>query len=312
MKDDDRRLMPPIAMLASFAKAAEHDSFSRAADALALTQGAVSRQVAALEQWLGQPLFERRGRRVALNADGRAYAAAIAPALAEIRRATRRAMDDDGRRALEIATLPSFGMRWLAPRLPGLTARHPDIVVNLTARSDEFDLDAEGFDAAIHFGRPDWPDAAHDFLFRETAIPVVGRQLAGRIATPADLLGVPLLTLRSRADAWAVWFEGQGVDGPGVTISAAHSQFLLLAQTVVAGGGAALIPRFLVEPELAAGDLVAPFAASVASESAYYLVTPRRHSPGPALSAFRGWLLDEVQSAAASPSALRSGPSHAA
>lgn len=295
MKDDDRRLMPPVAMLASFAKAAEHDSFSRAADALALTQGAVSRQVAALEQWLGRPLFDRHGRRVALNADGRAYAAAIAPALADIRRATRRAMDDDGRSALEIATLPSFGMRWLAPRLPGLTARHPGIVVNLTARSDEFDLDAEGFDAAIHFGRPDWPDAVHDFLFSETAIPVIGRQLADRIATPADLLDVPLLTLRSRADAWSAWFAAQGVDGPHITISATHSQFLLLAQTVVAGGGAALIPRFLVEPELAAGDLVTPFGSSAASEYAYYLVTSRRRPPGSAMIAFKGWLLDEAR-----------------
>ncbi len=312
MKDDDRRLIPPMAMLASFAKAAEHDSFSRAADALALTQGAVSRQVAALEQWLGRPLFDRRGRRVSLNADGRAYAEAIAPALADIRRATRRAMDDDGRRALEIATLPSFGMRWLAPRLPGLTGRHPDIVLNLTARSDEFDLDAEGYDAAIHFGRPDWPEVEHDFLFRETAIPVVGRQLADRIVTPADLLGVPLLTLRSRTDAWSAWFEAQGVDRRGVTISATHSQFLLLAQTVVAGGGAALIPHFLVEPELAAGDLVAPFQSSVASEFAYYLVTSRRRQHSSAMSAFKGWLLDEAQSAAAAPSAARSGPSHAA
>lgn len=295
MRDDDRRLMPPMAMLQSFAKAAEHGSFSRAADALALTQGAVSRQVAALEAWLGRPLFDRRGRRVSLNADGRDYAAAIAPALADIRRATRRAMDDDGRHALEIATLPSFGMRWLAPRLPGLTARHPDIVINLTARSDEFDLDGEGYDAAIHFGQPDWPDVAHDFLFRETAIPVVGRGLAGRIVTPADLRGVPLLTLRSRADAWSAWFEGQGMDGSDVTTSATHSQFLLLAQTVVAGGGAALIPRFLIEPELAAGDLIAPFRSSVASDAAYYLVTSRRRTPGPAMVAFKRWLLDEAR-----------------
>ena len=294
MKDDARKLLPPVAMLHSFVKAAEYDSFSRAADDLALTQGAVSRQVAALEEWLGLSLFERRGRRVALNAAGRRYADAIAPALTDIRRATRCTMDGDDRQALEIATLPSFGMRWLAPRLPSLSARHPEIVVNLTARSDEFDLDTEGFDAAIHFGRPDWPDADHLFLFHETAIPVIGRALAAEIATPADLRTVPLLTLRSRANAWADWFAGEGIEASGVPISAMHSQFLLLAQTVMAGGGAALIPRFLIEPELASGDLVAPFPTSVASASAYYLVTPRRHRAGSTMAAFKSWMLENI------------------
>ena len=294
MKDDARKFLPPIAMLQSFVKAAEYDSFSRAADALALTQGAVSRQVAALEEWVGRPLFDRRGRRVALNAAGRSYAAAITPALGEIRRATRRLLEDDDRRALEIATLPSFGMRWLAPRLPGLSARHPDIVVNLTARSDEFDLDAEGFDAAIHFGRPDWPDAEHSFLFHETAIPVIGRALGATIEAPADLLSVPLLTLRSRGNAWTEWFESQGIDARGMAFSATHSQFLLLAQTVAAGGGAALIPRFLIEPELASGDLIAPFLATVASPFAYYLVTTRHHRAGSAVAVFKDWMLANV------------------
>ena len=294
MKDSDRRLMPPMAMLHSFAVAADLGSFSRAADALALTQGAVSRQVAALEEWIGRPLFDRRGRRVLLNADGRAYAAAIAPALADIRRATRRAMDMDDRRALEIATLPSFGMRWLAPRLPGLTAQHPGIVINLTARSDEFDLDAEGFDAAIHFGREDWPNATHDLLFQEAAVPVVGRRFAERIKAPADLLDVPLLTLRSRAAAWSAWFASQGIDDQGAANSATHNQFLLLAQTVVAGGGAALIPRFLIEPELAAGDLIAPFQAVVSADLGYYLVTSRDRRQTESLVAFRRWILEQA------------------
>lgn len=307
MKEDDRRLMPPMAMLNSFAKAAEHGSFSRAAAALSLTQGAVSRQVSALETWLGRPLFDRRGRRVSLNADGRSFAEAIAPALADIRRATRRVMDDQGRQTLEIATLPSFGMRWLAPRLPGLTARHPAIVVNLTARSDEFDLDAEGFDAAIHFGQADWSDARHDFLFREASVPVVGRRLASTIAVPADLLGVPLLTLRSRSDAWSTWFAAQDVDGGDIAISATHNQLLLLAQTVAAGGGAALIPRFLIEPELAAGDLVALFQSSAVSAAAYYLVTSSRRPLSQPMADFRSWLLAETDMQGEDP-ALQASP----
>lgn len=295
MKDTDRRLMPPIAMLHSFAVAAELGSFSRAADALALTQGAVSRQVAALEAWIGRALFDRRGRRVTLNADGLAYSAAIVPALADIRRATGRAIEGDGHRALEIATLPSFGMRWLAPRLPSLTAAHPDLVVNLTARSDEFDLDAEGFDAAIHFGRPDWPHARHVELFREALLPVVGADLATRIRSSRDLLAVPLLTLRSRPRAWEVWFAEQGIASSIPLVGPSHNHFLSLAQTVAAGGGAALIPRFLIEPELKAATLVAPFPATVPGDAAYYLVTSDRRVADPALAAFEAWLLSAAR-----------------
>lgn len=294
MKDDARRLLPPVAMLHSFVKAAEHGSFSRAAADLSLTQGAISRQVAALEAWLGRPLFDRRGRRVSLNPAGRSYADAIAPALSEIRRATRRAMDDGDRQALEIATLPGFGMRWLAPRLPGLSAQHPEVVVNLTARSDEFDLDAEGFDAAIHFGTENWPNARHDLLFRETTIAVLGPRFADSVKRPCDLLNVPLLTLRSRVDAWSKWFASQGIDEWGTAKSASHNQFLLLAQTVAAGGGAALIPRFLIEHELETGLLIAPFGTELTTDSAYYLVTSARNADAAALTAFRDWLLCEV------------------
>lgn len=294
MKDDARKLLPPTAVLYSFVKAAEHDSFSRAAAELSLTQGAISRQVAALEGWVGRPLFDRRGRRVTLNPAGRSYADAIAPALTEIRRATRRVMDDGDRQALEIATLPSFGMRWLAPRLPGLSAQHPEIVVNLTARSDEFDLEAEGFDAAIHFGTENWPKARHDLLFRETTIAVLGARLAGSVKRPSDLLNVPLLTLRSRVDAWSNWFASQGIDEWVTAKSASHNQFLLLAQTVAAGGGAALIPRFLIEQELETGLLVAPFDSASTTNSAYYLVTSARNTNAPALVTFRNWLLCEV------------------
>lgn len=297
MKDQDRRLVPPTAMLTSFAAAARHGSFSRAAAELSLTQGAISRQIASLERWLGRSLFERRGRRVSLNDDGRAYAEAIAPALADIRRSTRRAMEDDGRQALEIATLPSFGMRWLAPRLPRLTSSHPSIVVNLTARSDEFDLDAEGFDAAIHYGLPEWPAAEHHLLFRERLVPVVAAGTAPLIRDAQDLRRVPLLTLRSRPRAWAVWFMAQGLGETMPPISATHNQFLLLAQAVLSGGGAALIPRFLIEPELAAGTLVAPFAATALGEQAYYLVTGRRRAGHQAIAAFKSFLLDEAADA---------------
>ncbi|MBD3760269.1 LysR family transcriptional regulator, partial [Rhizorhabdus sp.] len=129
-----RKWLPPMTALVSFEAAARHESFSRAGDEIGLTQSAVSRQIALLEDLIQVPLFDRIGRRVRLNEAGHAYAAQLAPALDGIRRATRGVAQRRAGSALRIATLPSFGMRWLAPRLPHLSARHPQLVVDFAAR----------------------------------------------------------------------------------------------------------------------------------------------------------------------------------
>ncbi|WP_116970590.1 LysR substrate-binding domain-containing protein [Blastomonas sp. UPD001] len=293
MNESNRRLLPPMAMLLSFAAAARAGSFSRAAAELSLTQGAVSRQVAGLEQWLGHSLFDRHGRRVTLNSQGRAYADAVAPALADIRRATRNALSPDAERMIELATLPGFGMRWLAPRLPRFNAIHPDIRVNLTAQNEEIDLRSSEFDAAIHFGHPDLPGAEHYLLFHERVVPVLAPALAAAVQVPRDLLALPLLTLRGRPGAWADWFAHAGIRDADVRVRAAHSQFLLLAQEVAAEGGAALIPSFLIEAELAAGVLVQPFPVYLQGDRGYYLVH-RAGAVGGALGHLRDWLHREV------------------
>lgn len=274
MNSQARRFLPPMAALHAFAAAARTGSFSRAATEIGLTQGAVSRQVAQLEEWLGKALFDRHGRRVVLNRHGQSYAEAIAPALSSIRRATREALNTDTRHVVELATLPSFGMRWLAPRLPLLSAVHPDIVVNLTARSDEFDFAREPFDVAIHFGRPIWPNAELYLLFQEECVPVVSAALADKLAQPNDITALPLLTLRTRTNAWKDWLEHAGVGAPPPVSGGTFDQFLMMAQAVAAGAGAALIPRFLIEPELASGSLVVPFDIALKNDHAYYLVRP--------------------------------------
>ncbi len=291
----ERRHLPPIGALASFVAAARQGSFSRAGEEIGLTQSAVSRQIALLEDWLQTPLFDRTGRRVALNADGRAYAEEVAPALDRIRRATARLATRRPDNALSIATLPSFGMRWLAPRLPRFTVEHPDLVVNFAARSDTFDFADEDFDAAIHFGLPTWPGAVHDFLFRESAIPVCAPAwlAANPLATPADLLGKPLLFQTSRRDAWARWFRLAGVTPTRAATGPTFEHFLMLAQAAAAGVGIALIPSFLIEPELAAGTLVSPFDLPLSSDDAYYLVSPETGG-SEALARFRAWVVREA------------------
>lgn len=285
-----------MAALHSFSAAARHGSFSKAADEVGLTQSAVSRQIAHLEAWLGLALFDRTGRRVALNPQGQAYAQAVAPALDTIRRATAKALAPPSDRTVNLATLPSFGMRWLAPRLPHLTSRHPDLMVNFAARTDEFDFAQEPFNAAIHFGRPDWPGVRHDLLFRERTIPVLAPSLAGQHAlkTPADLARVPLLTQSFRQDAWSRWFAMAGVSpAPDVRTGPNFAHFLMLAQAVAAGAGAALIPSFLIEPELASGALVQAFDLPMTGQEAYYLVYPPDQLESPGFRQLRDWIIEE-------------------
>jgi DNA-binding transcriptional LysR family regulator len=296
MDERSRRLLPPIGALQSFLAAARHESFSRAADEVGLTQSAISRQIAVLEDWLQTELFDRVGRSVTLNPAGRGYAEAIAPALAAIRVATARVIARPDENALSIATLPSFGMRWLAPRLGRLTRDMPELVINVAARVHEFDIDAEGFDAAIHFGAPTWHGVEHDPLFREQSIVVSAPGLLAerRIETPADLLQVPLLAQAERRGAWRQWFAAAGVDEGAKTEGPIFEHFLMVAQAAAGGAGAALLPEFMIEPELESGALVRLFDQPLESEGSYYLVYPADRLTRPAFARFRAWILAEA------------------
>lgn len=293
---ETRRLLPPMAALNSFVAAARHGSFSRAGEQVGLTQSAVSRQVAILEDWLQTELFVRHGRRVTLSPAGQVYADQVRPALDRIRAATEQAIAQMGGRELTIATLPSFGMRWLAPRLPKLTTSHPDMIVNFASRSFPFVLADEGFDAAIHFGQPDWPDAEHLFLFREQTVVVCAPSWldAHPLEAPADLVDKPLLFQASRPRAWSRWFADCGLTGVPDLKGPVFEQFLMLAQAAAAGAGVALIPRFLIELELANGSLVMPFDKPLEVEDAYYLVRRHGSQRNEALMAFSDWIVAEA------------------
>ena len=297
MNDSRRRLLPPMGALTSFVAAARHGNFSKAGEEVGLTQSAVSRQIALLEDWLQTCLFERHGRRVRLSGDGEVYMRAVAPALDGIRAATSAALTRRSESELNIATLPSFGMRWLAPRLPKLTSRYPDIVVNFAARSFPFTFDGEQFDAAIHFGFPDWPNAVHELLFKERAIPVCSPERLAKypIETPEDVLSWPLLVQSSRRDAWTAWMMAAGVRATVPPIAGSFEQFLMLAQAAASGAGIALIPEFLIVTELEEGKLVSPLPISMTGDRAYYLVVPEHRPETRALKEFRTWVLEEAR-----------------
>ncbi|PSC03330.1 LysR family transcriptional regulator [Alsobacter soli] len=289
-----RSLVPSLGALQAFEAAARLGSFTRAAEELNLTQGAISRQVAALEESLGVTLFERVRQRVTLTPTGQAYAAEIREALSRIASATLSAMAFRGAGGtLALAILPTFGTRWLIPRLPDFFQKHPEVTINFATRIRPFDFREEQLDAAIHFGDPAWPGAVTHRLMGEVIVPVASPGLiaSAPIRAPADVLRVPLLQQSTRPRAWANWLELQGLPPGRALMGPSFEQFAMVAQAAVAGLGMAIVPRMLVEEELRTGQLVVPFDRPLDSRQGYWLVYPEEKRERHAVVAFRDWLL---------------------
>lgn len=290
-----RRFLPSMPALTAFEAAARHQSFTVAATELNLTQSAVSRQIRTLEDVLGSELFLRERQTVRLTQAGEVYAREIRRALGRISEATLGFRANPRGGTLNLAILPTFGTRWLAPRLPDFAAENPGVTINLSTHLSTFDFDHEQVDAAIHFGQPEWPGAELAFLMHETVIPACGPALleTNRVESPEDLLNLPLLHLTTRPDAWERWFRAHEVNTQGIP-GMLVDQFATAAQAAIAGMGVALLPRFLIESELARGDLVEPVKGPVRSIGAYYLAWSSRHAAHPPLQAFRDWILRAV------------------
>lgn len=286
-----RRLYPGMSALRAFDAVARLGSFTAAGRDLALTQGAVSRQVAGLEAQLGVTLIAREGRRAGLTEAGAAYAPRVRAALEMLGQGALEAMGQAPERGLRLAILPTFGTRWLMPRIPGFVRRHPEVTLAFVTRIGRFDLAAEGVDAAIHSGRADWPGARLTLLMTERVMPVAAPALAAR-----GLAGAPLLALASRPAAWAEWRAATGQAGPTPAPLMRFEQVATLAQAAAAGMGVALLPGFLIRPELDAGALVA-MGDERTSGAGYYFVEPEPgpgRRPKPAVAQFRDWLVTEV------------------
>lgn len=290
--------LPSLAALRTFEAAGRHLSFTRAALELNITQSAVSRQIRALEDQLGRRLFERSAQRVVLTPAGQAYLAEIRTALTRVQEATLRLMADQGGGMLRIATPPAFGMRWLIPRLPRFHSANPDIIVSLVTRIGVFDLSAEGVDAAIHYGDNDWPDVTSIPLMGELAVVVAApaylRQLRP-MRTPADVANGVLLQHMRRADAWREWGAAHGVVGPDLRAGPRFEHYYMIIQAAVAGLGLGLIPRTIVQGELAAARLVALFGDGFRCRESYCLVFPHSADDDRKLRCFRDWLMAEAR-----------------
>ncbi|MBP2308355.1 LysR family transcriptional regulator [Azospirillum melinis] len=290
-----RRFLPSLALLSAFEAAARTGSITAAAKELSLTQSAVSRQIKALEDLLEVELFHRERQTIRLTAGGEYYVREVRDALRRISTASLNLRANPYGGTLSIAILPTFGTRWLAPRLPKFLAGNPGITINLVTRMAPFDFRLDPVDAAIHFGRPDWPGGEMALLRRETVIPACSRSLRDRFdfRQPADLRLAPLLHLTSRPDAWERWLTLHGTPADGVH-GMLFDQFATASQAAIAGLGVALLPLFLIEEELRSGQLVPALDLPMESENAYYVVWPSERAGYPPLAAFRDWILAET------------------
>jgi len=301
-----RRKIPSLQALACFDAAARHESYTRAAQELALTQSAVSRQIGALEDYLGLPLFRRTRHGVVLTTAGSQYARQIAPRLQALERDTLDAMSGQGAGgAVNLATVPTFAARWLIPRLPDFAKHHPDVVLHMDTRTRPFMFAETEFDAALYASTPDaigqWAGTHALPLLPEVVLPVCAPALlAGRTTvTAAELATLPLLQQSTRPHAWPQWLEAAGVGGEvddadsapaSVLAGPRYEQFSMAAAAAVHGLGVGLIPRLLVEAELASGALVVAHPQTLPGERFYYLVQPEGTQVRPALQRFIDWL----------------------
>jgi LysR family glycine cleavage system transcriptional activator len=289
-----RRPLPKLLGLQAFEATARLGSVSRAAAELHLTQGAVSRQLQALESQLGVQLFLRAKKRLILTEAGAGYLHDVRGGLAVLGDATDALLSKQGRGGtLRLATLPTFGAKWLVPRLPRFYESHPHITLELITRLAPFDFSIEQLDGAIHFGGHDWPGAVTEHLANEAMIAVAAPRLADRCHIPGDVLGLPLLQITSRAFSWRSWLSAISLPDAAITPFLQVETFAMGIEAVLAGICVGILPTFFVTAEIDSGALV-PIGPAVASESAYYFVYPERKRDYYPLREFSHWIKSEA------------------
>ncbi|MGR3603542.1 MAG: LysR family transcriptional regulator [Heliomarina sp.] len=292
-----RRFLPSISSLRALEALDRLGSASAVAQELSLTQSAVSRQLQALEKQMGTEMVQRDQKRLTLTTAAKDYAAEIRQALTQITNASMRLQVQPTGGTLNLAILPTFGMRWLMPRLPEFARLHPDVTLNMATRLEPFNFATEPLDAAIYFGTDDWPGTDRLLLKHESVIAVAAPSLVpdGALANPQDILALPLLHIKTRPKAWAEWFNAQGAPLGKAVPGMIYDQFSTITQAALHGIGVALMPDYLVEQEIATSKLVPVYGGPVEMRGAYYLVWPRARANNPAVVAFREWLTGKAE-----------------
>ena len=292
------RDLPPLNSVRMFESAARHESFTRAAEELHVTQGAVSRQIKHLEYDLGQQLFHREGPKVQLTDAGTRFLTATVEALGILRRSTSLLRAESAAPTLTISVLPSFAAKWLVSRIAGFNSHCPDTEVRMVASYEAIDFNlSPDIDLAIRFGEGGWAGLYSECLFKEKLFPVCSPLFRHKMRDKIlmDKLGsLPLLYASGKYDQWSDWFEMANVRPLKKKRGPRFSDSVLLLQAAIEGQGIALVRNLLADDDLRAGRLVKLFDVSVPSRFNYFFVCPNGRQEGDKILPFLEWLRSEA------------------
>lgn len=291
-----RRRIPSTTALLCFEASARTENLAQAAKDLNMTQSALSRQIQTLESSIKQQLFTRIKQRVKLTAAGKTLIADLTPQLEQIE-ATLLKIRSHGyaEGALNIGTYPTFGSRWLMPKITEISQELPGFTLNAITYLSNQDIDPSLVDIAIVQGDPPFKEYRADFFLSETLVVIVSPEikLKGH-SDPMALLDQRILQHTTRLDSWKIWLGSQGYDLPAPIIGSMFSQFEMLIDAIKSGHGIAVVPKLLVEKELKEGKLVLAHPHEYTPESAYYLLTPNVKIGTQKIERIRKWLLRRV------------------
>jgi LysR family glycine cleavage system transcriptional activator len=284
----------PLPALRAFEAAARHVSYSRAAEELGLTHGAISFQMRALKALLGVDLFKRSGRRMELTEEGRRLSGYVRDAFERLERGMDEVRTARRGQLLAVSTHAGLASHWLIPRLADFQTRHPEIDVSLLPSTALADFTRENVDMALRYGPGNWPGVVTVKLMDEELFPVCSPRFnGGKLPRqPGDLATVPLL--RDARQPWSDWLKSIGLDLPEPNRGPVYNEPSLLLQAAIAGQGVALARGALFRAAIAAGTLVRLFAGSARSRFSYYIVYPPAAAEIPRVAAFRAWLLAQA------------------
>ena len=287
--------LPSLNGLRAFEAAARHLSFTQAASELNVTQTAISHQIRRLEEELGIRLFIRKNRALALTPQARDYLPGVRAAFNDLRLATDRLLRKDDDNVLTVSTLASLAAKWLLPRLTAFQEAHPGIDVRITTSTALVEFRNGDVDAAIRYGRGNWPGLRAEWLMADEVFPVCSPALlSGKrpLQTAEDLRDHVLLHTSNNSDDWRQWLTAAGLPSdlsrlPGITFDL----ILMTVQAAIDGIGVAMGRTSYVQDDIAKGRLVVPFNIALPADAGFYLVSPEGVAEPPKLKAFRQWLL---------------------
>lgn len=293
-----KRLCPTIHELLAFDAVARSQSLTQAASALCITVSAVSKQISSLEDFVGRQLLQKNGRGVALTGHGRIYWQKISPSLRVLETATFEMQSGDGDTGiLTLASVPTFLTKWLIPRLPNFRKTAPNVTLSFSQHLGAFEEMPSGVDVAIRYGHGEWPGVVSNYIAGKEFVLIAAPSLisAEGLTSASNVSTSTLLHHEGAPSAWRQWAVSHGVAESSVQSGPRFAQYSAVIQAAVSGLGVGLVPRILVQEELAGASVISPCGRSITVDQGHYLCFKADRADVPVLAAFRSWILEQAK-----------------